>query len=122
MKASASGAHQDDGAYEGGVNDSLAKLVEIHLQEEDKKYMQISVQELVHWKNAGVGVGVAAGVAARGRKMFDTKMLIPEYEQKKNMVVITVLYLPQCHLNQVFADQTSWENLLLVPIQQQRNL
>lgn len=71
------------------MNGNLAKLVEIHLQEEDKKYMQISVRELVHWKNAGVGV--AAGVAAQGRKMFDTEMLIPEYEQKKNMVVITVL-------------------------------
>jgi hypothetical protein len=116
MKAMASGDHPDDEANEGGVNGSLVKkLVEIHHQEEDKKYMQILVRELVHWKNVGVGV------AARGMKMFDTKTLILEYEQKKCVVVMTVFDLPQCRMYQVFDDQTSWGNLLLVPIQQQRN-
>lgn len=53
--------------------------------------MKILVQELVRWKNVGVG----AGVAAWGMKPLCTKVLIPEYEQKKNVAVMTIFYLPE---------------------------
>lgn len=80
--------------------------------------MKILEQELVHWKNVGVG----AGVAAQGMKQFYTKVLILEYEQKKNLVVMTIFYLPERYLHQLFADQSSWENLPLVSNRQQMNL
>ena len=80
--------------------------------------MKIWVKELVHGNIVGVGVAVAAP----GTKMFYANVLILEYQQRKNVVVMTIFYLPRCHLHQVFADQTSWGNLSLVPSQQQRNL
>jgi hypothetical protein len=56
----------------------------------------------------------AAPVAARGMRMFCAKSLVPHDEQKAEAVMTTVSPLEH-FLCQIYADLTSYHNLLLVP-------